>query len=186
MAGALTHQPLPLTMEPARILFLGRRRPNYAAALRIALHKSHNRPEQTLSINIVRFYVLGTPIDGKTRAIEDVVLDAVVDKHAVQPEAVVARLIAAHCPKVTRALVAKLRLQAIDKLKQPRFVTARYRMHTDLLANRGEKVATSQVARLNSIAKKSVSLKPVPPAFMAGSARQFICISYVSESEKLI
>ena len=45
MAGALTHQSLPLAMEPPRILFLGRWRANHAATLQIALHEAYNRPE---------------------------------------------------------------------------------------------------------------------------------------------
>jgi hypothetical protein len=45
VAGALTHQPLPLAMQPPRILFLGRWRANHAAALRITLHEAYNRPE---------------------------------------------------------------------------------------------------------------------------------------------
>ena len=39
------------------------------------------------------FDVLGAAIDRKTCCIEDVVLDAVVDEHPVQPEPIVACLI---------------------------------------------------------------------------------------------
>ena len=45
MTGALTHHSLPLKMEAPRILFLGRRRANHAAALPIALNEAYNRPE---------------------------------------------------------------------------------------------------------------------------------------------
>src|SRR5580704_6741400 len=134
MAGALTHQSLPFTMEPPRILFLGRWRANHPAALRIALHEAYNRPEQALGVDIVCLDMLGAAIDRDTRCIEDVVLDAVVEKHSVQPEPVVACLIAAYRPDPADALVSNLRLQAANKLKQPLRVPARYRMHVDLVA----------------------------------------------------
>jgi len=61
-------------------------------------------------------------------------------------------------------------LQAADKLKQPLRVPARYRMHADLVADpRGANVATSQVARLNSMARKSVLLKSSDSAFTVKS-----------------
>ena len=63
VAGALAHQSLPFTMEPPRILFLGRRRTNHAATLRIALHEAHNRPEQAPGIDVVGLNMLGAAID---------------------------------------------------------------------------------------------------------------------------
>ena len=45
VASALTHESLPLAMQPPRILFLGCWRANHAATLRIALHEAYNRPE---------------------------------------------------------------------------------------------------------------------------------------------
>src|SRR5208283_3035334 len=104
-------------MEPPSILFLGRWRANHPAALRIALHEAYNRPEQTLDVDIVGLDMLGAAIDRETRCIEDVVLDTVVDEHPVQPEFIVARLVAAHRPQATCALASNLGLQAADKLK---------------------------------------------------------------------
>jgi hypothetical protein len=52
----------------------------------------------------------------------------------VQPESVIARLIAAHRPQATCALTSELGLQAADKFEQPLRVPARYRMHADLVA----------------------------------------------------
>src|ERR1700686_5146128 len=78
--------------------------------------------------------MLGAAIDRETRCIEDVVLDAVVDEHPVQPEPVVACLIAAHRPHPADAPASKLRLQTADKLKQPLRVSAGYGMHADLVA----------------------------------------------------
>jgi hypothetical protein len=45
MASTFAHKPLPFTVEPPRILFLGRWCPYHAATLRIALYEPHNRPE---------------------------------------------------------------------------------------------------------------------------------------------
>ena len=114
MASTFAHQSLPLTVEPPRILFLGRWRPNHATTVCLDM--------------------LGATIDRKTRRIEDVVLDAVVDEHPVQPEPVVACLIAAYRPHPANALASKLGLQAVDELKQPLRVPACYRMHADLVA----------------------------------------------------
>ena len=49
--------------------------------------------------------MLGAAIDRETRCIQDVILDAVVDEHPVQPEPVVACLIAAYRPHPADALV---------------------------------------------------------------------------------
>src|ERR1051326_9265693 len=86
VASALAHQSLPLTMDSPRILFLPRWDANHAATLRIALHEAHNRPEQTLGVDIVCLDMLGAAIDRKTRSIEDMVFDAVIDDHPVQPD----------------------------------------------------------------------------------------------------
>jgi hypothetical protein len=61
-------------------------------------------------VDIVCLDMLGAAIDRETRCIEDAVLDAVVDEHPVQPEPVVACLIAAYRPH--RSVGASLRLSA--------------------------------------------------------------------------
>jgi hypothetical protein len=96
-------------MEAPRILFLGRWRPNHATTLRIALYEAYNCPEQTFGVDIVCPDMLGATIGRKTRCIEDVVLDAVVDEHPMQPEPVVACLVAAYRPHLAGVLVSKLR-----------------------------------------------------------------------------
>jgi hypothetical protein len=167
MASTFAHQSLPLAMEAPRILFLGRWRPNHATTLRIALHEAYNCPEQTFGVDIVCLDMLGATIDRKTRCIEDVVLDAVGDEHPMQPEPVVACLIAAYRPHPADVLVSKLRLQAADKLKQTLRVPPGIACTLILSPSRGANVATSQVERLNSMARKSVFLKSSGSTFAA-------------------
>jgi hypothetical protein len=125
--------------------------------------------------------MLGATIDRKTRCIEDVVLDTVVDEHPVQPEPVVACLIAAYRPHPADVLASKLRLQAADKVKQSLCVPARYRMHADLVAE--PRCERRHVARLNSMARKSVFLNSSGSTFTVNSVWPFMLTSYVSESE---
>jgi hypothetical protein len=101
---------------------------------------------------------IGSPLD-RRRAFR-----CVVDKHPVQPESVIARLIAAdryhrHAPPGSN-----LGLQAADEVKQ----------------------STSYVARLTSMARKSIFLKSSGSAFTVKSASPLISTSHVSESEALI
>jgi hypothetical protein len=183
MAGTFAHHSLPLAMEAPRILFLGRWRPNHATTLRIALHEAYNCPEQTFGVDIVCLDMLGATIDRKTRCIEDVVLDAVVDEHPMQPEPVVACLIAAYRPHPADVLVSKLRLQPADKLKQTLCVPARYRMHADLVAEpRCERRhEPGRAAQLNGQKKRILELFGL--YFKVNSVWPFMLTSYVSESE---
>src|SRR5208282_3628665 len=113
--------------------------------------------------------MLGAAIDRETRCIEDVVLNAVVEKHPVQPESVVACLVAAHRPHpatpLPRSFACRRPLSSSNRFVSPPGIAC-----TLILSpSRGANVATSQVARLNSMARKSVFLKSWDSAFTVKS-----------------
>ena len=94
--GAFLHQPLALAPRPACVLLLHRGRPHHAAHPPLAALVAYQHPHQLLQIQSVGLGPPRSPVDLDARRVEHPALHTLGLKPAVQPEAVVARLVAAH------------------------------------------------------------------------------------------
>src|SRR5215471_18991668 len=81
-------------MKPTVVLFGDTWHAHNAPNLRLTTQIRHHRSEHSLGIDVVRLGSACPTINLQTCRIDDVVADAVCFEQAVEPEAVVARLVA--------------------------------------------------------------------------------------------
>ena len=132
VSGALVDQPLPLARQPPGVLLLGRRRTHHAAHPRLAAVVADQHPHQPLEIEPVGLGLPRTPRHLDARRIENPVLDPLIGKPAVQPEAVKTRLVAAHHTHRPAQLLLRLCPLLRDQLPHRRRIPARHQVPAQL------------------------------------------------------
>jgi hypothetical protein len=133
---ALLDQPLPLATAAPPILLLGAGDPNHAADLRLAAMPRHQRAQQAGEVDPVGLAPAGAAVDQQARRVDDLIGDAVRHQEPVQPEAVVAGLIAGDDPYRPAEARFGPSARRPDQHQQGRRITAGDRVPADLVGHR--------------------------------------------------
>ena len=131
--ASLDDKPGSLARAPSRILLRWCGHVHDAADLRLAALQRHQRAQEPGGIKAVRLGPPRPPIDQQTGGIQHPVLDAAGAQPAVQPEAVVASLEAAHDPNRPAELLLRLAALARDQREQAVGVAAVQPVLADLV-----------------------------------------------------
>jgi hypothetical protein len=142
----LIDQPLALTAAPAAVLVLDARHPDHAAHLRLAALPGDQRAQQDAQVDPGRLGPARPAVDRQARRVDHLVLDAAGAQQPVQPEAVVAGLVAADHGGRSAELLFRPPPRACDQLQQRPAVAARDAVPADLVGHR--RVDADQPARL--------------------------------------
>jgi hypothetical protein len=90
----LTDQPLALAMQPLGVLLLEARNAHHAARIRLAAQMATECTLHPLEVDPVGLGALRSPVYQQARRIEDMIAHPMRFQHMVQPEAIVAGLVA--------------------------------------------------------------------------------------------
>src|SRR5215471_14150726 len=114
----LLDQPVTLAMQPPGIFLLDARNPHHAACIRLAAQITAKCPQHPLDVNPIGLGAPRPPVHQQARRIENMITHPMSFEPAVQPEPVIAGLVARHHLDRSAQLSANLLANPFDQLEQ--------------------------------------------------------------------
>src|SRR6476469_8582634 len=132
----LVNQPATLSVEPTVVLFGDTWHAHNTPNLRLTPQIRHQRSQQSLGIDAVRFGSARSTINLQTCRIDDVVADVMCLEQTVEPEAVVAGLVTRNHFHALLRFFGNARPDPLAKIQELLPITGLQRVATDLVRQR--------------------------------------------------
>src|SRR6476646_2452696 len=132
----LVNQPATLSVEPTVVLFGDTWHAHNTPNLRLPPQIRHQRSQQSLGIDAVRFGSARSTINLQTCRIDDVVADVMCLEQTVEPEAVVAGLVTRNHFHALLRFFGNARPDPLAKIQELLPITGLQRVATDLVRQR--------------------------------------------------
>jgi hypothetical protein len=133
----LLDQPVALAMQPPGVFLLDARNPHHAAGIGLPAQIAAQRPQHPLDVNPIGLGPPRPPIHQKACRIENMIVHTGSREQAVQPEPVIAGLVARDHFDRPAQLPANLPANPFDQLEQTFPIPARQSVLARLVAQRG-------------------------------------------------